>query len=92
VLIDADWSGLLTELLPKLAEGEIGDDSLVEELLAVVACHGAIRAGQRLTSEEMVQLLRQLEEVDLPTNCPHGRPVYKKFTYREIEKMFKRVV
>lgn len=92
VLVDADWNGFLTELLPKLAEGETGDDSLVEGLLAVIACHGAVRAGQRLTQEEMRRMLRQLQDVDLPTNCPHGRPVYKRFTYHEIEKMFKRVV
>jgi len=45
-----------------------------------------------MTHEEMVHLLTQLEEMDLPTNCPHGRPVFKHFTYYEIEKMFKRVV
>jgi DNA mismatch repair protein MutL len=58
----------------------------------LMACHGAVRAGQRLSQREMAQLLRQLEEVELSTNCPHGRPVLKKFSYGEIEKMFKRVV
>jgi len=57
-----------------------------------MACHGAVRSGDHMTHEEMVHLLTQLEEMDLPTNCPHGRPVFKHFTYYEIEKMFKRVV
>jgi DNA mismatch repair protein MutL len=35
-------------------------------------------------------LIEQLDEMDLPTNCPHGRPVFRKFSYYEIEKMFKR--
>ena len=45
-----------------------------------------------MTHDEMVLLLNQLAEMNLPTNCPHGRPVFKHFTYYEIEKMFKRVV
>jgi DNA mismatch repair protein MutL len=57
-----------------------------------MACHGAIRAGKRLSFQEMSQLLEQLERMGLPTNCPHGRPVFKKFSFYEIEKMFKRVV
>jgi DNA mismatch repair protein MutL len=57
-----------------------------------MACHGAIRAGQRMSREEMDMLLTQLDDMVLPTNCPHGRPVFRKFGYYEIEKMFKRVV
>jgi len=40
----------------------------------------------------MSHLLRQLLEMDLPSNCPHGRPIFRYLTYPEIEKMFKRVV
>ena len=57
-----------------------------------MACHGAIRAGQRMSKEEMGKLIEQLEKMDLPTNCPHGRPISKRFDFYEIEKMFKRVV
>jgi DNA mismatch repair protein MutL len=57
-----------------------------------MACHGAIRAGTRMSREEMTQLLNQLERMDLPTHCPHGRPIFKMFKYYEIEKIFKRVV
>lgn len=41
---------------------------------AVVACHGAVRAGRTLTHEEMRALVEQLEQSDLPRTCPHGRP------------------
>ena len=57
-----------------------------------MACHGAIRAGQQLTSTEMANLVHQLNKMDLPTNCPHGRPIFRSFTYYEMNKMFKRVV
>ena len=67
-------------------------DQVVDKLLALMACHGAIRAGQRLSKEEMVSLVEQLDEVEVPTNCPHGRPVFKRLSFYEIEKMFRRVV
>jgi DNA mismatch repair protein MutL len=41
---------------------------------AVVACHGAIRAGKTLNLEEMRTLAQQLETADFPRTCPHGRP------------------
>jgi DNA mismatch repair protein MutL len=57
-----------------------------------MACHGSIRAGQRMTKKEITLLLTQLQSIDLATNCPNGRPVYKKISYTELEKMFKRIV
>jgi DNA mismatch repair protein MutL len=92
ILENADWDSFLSELIAELEEGAQEDDALFDRVLTVMACHGAIRAGYRMTDEEMVHLLNQLGEMDLPTNCPHGRPIFKHFTYYEIEKMFKRVV
>jgi len=68
------------------------DQAAVDEMFMLMACHSAIRAGHSLTHEEMSHLLRQLLEMDLPSNCPHGRPIFRYLTYAEIEKMFKRVV
>lgn len=92
ILKDVQWDSFLSELIAGLEQGEKGDEEAFDKPLTVMACHGAVRAGYRMTQEEMVLLLRQLEEMKLPTNCPHGRPVFKHFTYYEIEKMFKRVV
>lgn len=93
ILVDAEWEGFLLDLVPVLKEEEdLSKDKAMDRLLTVMACHGAIRAGKRLSQQEMVSLVSQLQEMDLPTNCPHGRPVFKRFSFHEIEKMFKRVV
>jgi DNA mismatch repair protein MutL len=93
ILLSVNWDDFLRDLIPLLEEErDITQDKVLDKLLTIMACHGAIRAGQRLSQSEMAQLLNQLEEAELSTNCPHGRPVLKKFSYSEIEKMFKRIV
>jgi len=92
LLKNVDWPSLVSGLIPELAEGSPDDDALFDGCITLMACHGAIRAGQRLNPEEMRQLLTELGEMELPTNCPHGRPVFRQFSYYEMEKMFKRVV
>ncbi len=93
ILLQAQWDRFLYDLIPVLEEDEdLCNEKTMDQLMTVMACHGAIRAGTRMSHEEMSLLLSQLEKMDLPTHCPHGRPIFKKFTYYEIEKMFKRVV
>ncbi len=86
------WEQFFPELALELEEEKHDEEDILDRALTVMACHGAIRAGQVLTQQEMTHLLEQLEEMDLPTNCPHGRPVFKRLTYYEMEKMFKRVL
>jgi DNA mismatch repair protein MutL len=92
ILKNVQWDSFLSELIPELEDDKLEEDILLDKVLTVMACHGAIRAGYSMTQEEMSHLLSQLEEAEIPTNCPHGRPIVKRFTYYEIEKMFKRVV
>jgi len=92
-LINSNWEEFLSDLIPVLDdEDDLTSDKAMDKLLTVMACHGAIRAGHRMSDMEITELIEQLEKMDLPTNCPHGRPVFKKFSYWEIEKMFKRIV
>lgn len=92
-LINSDWEEFLSDLIPVLEEeDDLTTDKAMDKLLTVMACHGAIRAGHRMSDTEIAEMIEQLEKLDLPTNCPHGRPVFRKFSYREIEKMFKRIV
>ncbi|EFK11351.1 DNA mismatch repair protein, C-terminal domain protein [delta proteobacterium NaphS2] len=93
LLKDVNWQMLISEFISKLDEGvPLEGVHLTDEAIKIMACHGAIRAGQHLTPTEMSDLVRQLSEMDLPTNCPHGRPIFKSFTYFELSKMFKRIV
>jgi DNA mismatch repair protein MutL len=62
----------------------------IRSLIRTMACHGAIRAGQALGMEEMRALLRQLDQTENPSHCPHGRPLWFLLSLDEIEKRFKR--
>ncbi|NLD37503.1 MAG: DNA mismatch repair endonuclease MutL [Desulfatiglans sp.] len=93
ILVNTDWESFLKDLIPVLnEEDDLTNTKAMDKLLTVMACHGAIRAGQRMTEREINTLITQLQSIDLATNCPHGRPVYKKISYTELEKMFKRIV
>ena len=56
-----------------------------------MACHSVIRAHRKLEIDEMRALLRELDQIEFATQCPHGRPVVVKFSRDEIERMFKRI-
>jgi len=93
VLKDRDWRKLLSDLLVLAEEGRtLSGEDLLDRMLITMACHGAIRAGDRLVREEMERLLEQLKGLDVPDHCPHGRPVFRQIRYTELERMFKRSV
>jgi len=88
----------LKPLLERLSEQvlDMGSSGVLQDLLtdlwASMACHGAIRAGRVLATEEMVTLLSQMDEFAFSSFCPHGRPVSVQWTTYELEKLFKRIV
>ena len=61
-----------------------------EKVAESLACHGAIKAGQSLSMEEMRALMRQLEETTSPRTCPHGRPTMIYLSSKQLEKEFGR--
>jgi DNA mismatch repair protein MutL len=82
----------LREVLDKLAEDETASpERLLEELLAMLACKAAVKAGQPLSSAEMQSLLARREDAEKSSACPHGRPTTIKLSLRELEKQFKRI-
>ena len=67
-----------------------GVPSVLHRVVTVMACHGAIRAHQRLQDVEMRALLRDLARTPRPFTCPHGRPVLVNVALSDIEKTFLR--
>ncbi|MEL6386322.1 MAG: DNA mismatch repair endonuclease MutL [Pseudomonadota bacterium] len=87
-----DAAGLVRDLADDFAEY---DDGLAlkerfEEVMGNMACRGSVRAGRRLTGEEMNALLRQMESTPHSGQCNHGRPTYVELKLADIEKLFGR--
>jgi DNA mismatch repair protein MutL len=70
--------------LGRAARRPYGDAS--DLVLATMACHGSVRAGDVLGPEEAIALLRALDAVDFAGHCPHGRPVVTRIGYDELER------
>jgi DNA mismatch repair protein MutL len=70
--------------LGRAAKRPFGDAA--DLVLATMACHGSIRAGDSVSREEGTALLRALDEIDFAGHCPHGRPVVTRIGYDELER------
>jgi len=93
ILKNANIAQVISDVLDEIIESEKAKSivDLTEELIKLIACHTAIRAGAKLQKEEVESLLHQLFNTQHPYTCPHGRPTTIKLTKYELEKKFKRV-
>jgi DNA mismatch repair protein MutL len=92
LLAGGDVAALLRALLRELAEHPASRvvEAQRNELLATMACHGAVRGRRNLSIAEMNGLLREMEATDRADQCNHGRPTWRQVSLAEIDALFMR--
>jgi DNA mismatch repair protein MutL len=92
ILKPAAVETLLLELLDGLERETqvVNIDALKKKIAASVSCHAAIKINMPLDETKMRWLVGELMKTDVPTVCPHGRPIILRYDLREIQKAFKR--
>ncbi|HSG63769.1 MAG TPA: DNA mismatch repair endonuclease MutL [Gammaproteobacteria bacterium] len=92
LLQQSDLGALLRDIASDIGaqRGATRIEARVDELLATMACHGAVRAHRQLTLEEMNALLREMETTERSGQCNHGRPTWTKITVAELDSLFLR--
>ncbi len=92
ILAKADPIRLVRDVADTLAEHGTATSLAkgLDHVLATMACHHSVRAGRRLTGEEMNALLREMEATPGSGQCNHGRPTYVELKLADVEKLFGR--
>ena len=80
---------LLDELCNDVPKGK---QELIHEKIASMSCKAAVKGNNRLSTEEVKELIRELMTLQNPYHCPHGRPTIISMTKYELEKKFKRII
>lgn len=87
-----DPAAFLRDLLERAESNLMGlnEEEALHEVLDMMSCKAAVKAGDALTSQEIDALLAQRDLIDRSSNCPHGRPTTLRLSLRDLEKQFKR--
>lgn len=81
------------ELGIKVSNEYLTKHSLTKDIylkVATIACHGSIRAGQKLENAEMIRIINDVNKIKGSLNCPHGRPILWELSKSQLEKNFNR--
>ncbi len=92
VLKDTDVGRFMRDLLDKLAQrsGDTTTDVVLDDMLSMMACKAAVKAGDSLTQEEIDALMKQRHLIDKSTSCPHGRPTMLSLSKADLNRQFHR--
>ncbi len=91
LLMNRACGEVLVQIIESISEGELSSPQHIHhQVLATLACHAAVRAGEELNYEDLKVLLRDAEQVDFFHNCPHGRRVLKWIEKNQVASWFDR--
>lgn len=91
-LAQADLEAVVAEAVETLApfKSSSHPQEVREQALQIMACRGAVKAGEILPPEAIAALLAQLDEIAVSSHCPHGRPLWRLMSYHDIRQSFRR--
>ena len=93
---NVDPAQFMEELLDKAEDGQFDTDgehveeAALHEVMDMMACKAAVKAGDDLKPQELAELLSKREQIERSSACPHGRPTAIRLTLRDLEKQFGR--
>ncbi|UCE60760.1 MAG: DNA mismatch repair endonuclease MutL [Phycisphaerales bacterium] len=93
LLKDTDVLDFMRDLLERLGQqgATTNTETVIHELLDMMACKAAVKAGDALTDDEIESMMRQRHLIEKSSSCPHGRPTMLRLTRADLDRQFKRV-
>jgi DNA mismatch repair protein MutL len=87
---DADCDGIVADFVESMKSGRDDSEGVAKKAAALAACHGAKRAGDDLSGDDIAALLELVSRKDADLRCPHGRPFVYVLGKSDLERLFKR--